>query len=371
MTSVFQRPVSSQALLAIIKRLWKSWREQANGLVPKRIRSLFLERPNAILVLSDAKPRALARLFVGDKLVGQSSKPVWSAESIDIFANAYGFARGAFDLALEIAPDRCYFRAFEIPQAAEKAAERIALAEIQKKTAFDLHEIVHAWKIAARGEKLTLAQMALARSALSDAAKQMGLSVELADSILVRHPEFGDFEARLRAAKTGAQAPIARIRRLAYAAVVSFAAAFVILLAKQQIELNRLASQISEAQDKVRVVRRKTERLVRRRNAVQSAIRRKAHRIALLQAWEEVARLLPNDSWLDEFRIAEDRTGKRVATLSGYSKSAAGLVQVFGHSTIFSDASLAGPITPDPRRRRERFILQASLKHVAGATPAQ
>jgi hypothetical protein len=50
---------------------------------------------------------------------------------------------------------------------------------------------------------------------------------------------------------------------------------------------------------------------------------------------------------------------------TGFSAAAASLVPLIDQSVIFSEASLAGPISVDQAENRERFVIQATVGKTA------
>ena len=70
----------------------------------------------------------------------------------------------------------------------------------------------------------------------------------------------------------------------------------------------------------------------------------------------ELARLVPDDSWLSYVRY---KGGK--ITVSGFSKSAADLISILEAGDMFSGVKFSAPLVRDPRLGVERFTLQLDL----------
>lgn len=77
----------------------------------------------------------------------------------------------------------------------------------------------------------------------------------------------------------------------------------------------------------------------------------------LLVVWDELSRVLPDDTFLSEVRISAGRI-----TISGYSSQAAHLVRIIDQSPIFSGATLVAAITPDPNEGKDRFRIAFHLR---------
>jgi Tfp pilus assembly protein PilN len=73
--------------------------------------------------------------------------------------------------------------------------------------------------------------------------------------------------------------------------------------------------------------------------------------------WEELARLLPDSTFLTEIEI-----GSHAVQVSGLSASAPELVRILEGSSLLRDVSFAGPVVLDRAAGKERFTLRATLR---------
>jgi general secretion pathway protein L len=69
-----------------------------------------------------------------------------------------------------------------------------------------------------------------------------------------------------------------------------------------------------------------------------------------LRVWNELSRLLPDQTFLTEFRFVNN-----TATISGFSDDAARLVRLLDSSPLFRGAFLVEAITPDQAEHKDRF----------------
>jgi general secretion pathway protein L len=89
-----------------------------------------------------------------------------------------------------------------------------------------------------------------------------------------------------------------------------------------------------------------------------------------LQVWEELSRILPDDSWVQELRLAQQGQNGHELTITGFSTAAASLVEVLDRSTLLANVALTAPISLDPIEKRERFVLKARIENaVAKGAP--
>jgi general secretion pathway protein L len=66
---------------------------------------------------------------------------------------------------------------------------------------------------------------------------------------------------------------------------------------------------------------------------------------------------LPDSVWLTDLRIEGE-----AVEISGLAKSAAGLLPLIERSAHFVDATLAAPLTLDPREDKERFSVRVRVR---------
>jgi general secretion pathway protein L len=79
--------------------------------------------------------------------------------------------------------------------------------------------------------------------------------------------------------------------------------------------------------------------------------------VGILEVWDELSRILPDHTFLNEVRIADGKVA-----VSGFSSEAAHLVRIIDHSPLFSDAVLAAAITPDATEHKDRFSISFKVR---------
>ncbi|HRO27336.1 MAG TPA: PilN domain-containing protein, partial [Luteimonas sp.] len=91
----------------------------------------------------------------------------------------------------------------------------------------------------------------------------------------------------------------------------------------------------------------------------------RAGRPTMVEVMDELAQRLPDDTYLEKLSVEGDRI-----LLIGLSREASALVGRLQGSPLWSEPALAGALQPDPRTRRDRFTLTATLVTAAAPTPA-
>jgi general secretion pathway protein L len=87
---------------------------------------------------------------------------------------------------------------------------------------------------------------------------------------------------------------------------------------------------------------------------------------SFLRVYDEVADLLPDGTWLEEFSYQ-----RPTAFLTGLSANSATLVQAFESSALVQSARFASPIVTDPQTGAERFRLEVTFKAPGAPAPAE
>ncbi len=88
--------------------------------------------------------------------------------------------------------------------------------------------------------------------------------------------------------------------------------------------------------------------------------------VGVLEIWDELSRILPDQTFLTEARIADGRV-----TISGFSEDAARLVRMIDQSPMFAGASLATAITPDATEHKDRFSIAFKVRGGRTFRPAE
>jgi general secretion pathway protein L len=363
------------ALGSVARRLVRWWWREFVSLWPERLIALLSSQERPLLVIRPGLPH------VSFELIGFPRSPAASEAAVtaDIpaeihrFLSSRGLRQADVDIGLRLSGECLFSRHLLLPLQARDAVDRIVRQDLATKTPFKADDIYHDHLISERpdGERIEVWQWIVRREFVQRAMSSLALSLEV--------PTFVLFEDR------GAPHPAAIIdlnptTRSGPAwhrhtgSILCLAVVLLTLIAgglkywSQQTALDRLDAEIATANSKAQRVRTLIDQLNAQKRALIDLRLRKSQAPGLLDLWEETTRLLPQDTWLTEFRLAEDGgAGGQQVTLIGFSGAAPRLVGIIDGSALFHDAALISPIAFDATEGRERFAMQAKLRAPASA----
>ncbi len=117
-----------------------------------------------------------------------------------------------------------------------------------------------------------------------------------------------------------------------------------------------LEGQLERVSQEAQVAGRLRERLERLEQGAGFLDEKRRDRPLVLSVMAELTRLLPDDTWISDLRIAA-----REVQLSGYSVAATALIPILDGSPLFSNVRFLAPVTQDRLSEREKFQLSAEL----------
>ena len=332
-----------------------NWAEWARG-----------EHSSIVCVLRPSADGVELTLTSGETVVEQVMFPDNSAtlSRVDeVLSRHKGANRAKLALALE--PASFFTRRFDVPTVALTRVADIARAEIERKTPFRLAEIYFSHAIEQstdRAGQATIVQTIVKKALVEDAASASGLSIEQFDCLVGLWSEGDDLvPVSLKdEPKSGAWAP-SLAAGLGLSAVLMLGVAFGLAAWGQTEAAARYAAMLAQAKTRLAAATTGADR-VKQELAVAARLREMKTQARFLDIWEELTRVLPNDSWLSDLQFTDSASGARTLNISGYSRAAAELVGAFDRSPMFEKTALTAAITPEPGERRERFSLQTTIR---------
>ncbi len=262
-------------------------------------------------------------------------------------------------------------RRLSLPSAAAERLQDVVRFELDRQTPFTAAEACFDARIVGRREdgQLDVELVVVPRPAFDAGLAALGaLSGQMAGADVAGADGLPRGVNLLpEAARPAPQAP-RRGLHLALAAVALAATVLGmwLLLDNRRNAADAFAEAIEARAEQARQAATRRQQLVDLAAGITALNRARAARPTTLEVMDEVARRLPDNTYLEKLSVEGDRL-----TLIGYSPEASGLVARLQGAALWRNPALSGALQPDPRTRLDRFTLTAELVGQAqAAAPA-
>lgn len=366
--------LTAEEIRRALERAASWWVAELLALAPDRLAHLWTARGEyRLLVLPGGATTDLQLWRDGRLVVSRPAAPADAAAGVlDGFLAGMALSRSRVPIWLRLPPDRFFARSFDIPAEFRGEAARLGAIEIERKTPFGLDDIFCDLYLEplAGGAKLRVHQWIIKRAYVEEAIADGGF--DLADfagvaAAVAASETPGSPAISLRSGKRMARSSTRAVAFLALCAASLALLCFATTVWRQQGELERLDGEIAATRKTALDVRARAQLISRQQDSLTQLYEYRQTFPPFVAIWEEVSRILPQDSWLTDLRMTEAKPNERSVSMEGFSAASAGLVGILDQSTLFAQTSLTAPIAPDPIERRERFALQARLKQASTA----
>lgn len=350
------------------------WLRSLAAWLPVRARDLFGLSPQRLL-LEPAGEGLRLSLWRGDgvRMLADIPVPPGEAGAGDPLARLLSPAMARVPRWLLLPATAVLRRRLSLPAAAGERLREVLGFEIDRQTPFTAADVRYdARLLGARGEQIEVELVVVPRATLDAALAALGPLAQTLAGVDVADAGGAPLGVNLAEDGTrGRRDDPARGRNLVLVlvALLALLAGMWQLLANREAAAEFFAGQVELEAERARAAsleRRQLVDLVEGGAFLRAA---RAGRPAMVEVMDELARRLPDDTYLEKLSIEGDRI-----LLIGLSREASGLVARLQGSPLWSEPTLAGALQPDPRTRMDRFTLTATLNVVAppgGAEGAQ
>lgn len=363
----------------LASRFLRWWLGELSAMVPVKMRPAGLAAENFIFVRFDATEAVLSRLD-GGQMRHINSVPLLTTD-LATQRQAFRLAleqteAGQNDLAVLLPPASVLRKSLTLPLATEENLRQVLEFQMEEHTPFTASQVYFGHRVITRNferGQLAVEFVATPRGSVDDAVKTLtswGATVRavVAEETLGQAPLLNLLPAASGKAPTvllqGVNPWLAGLL-----IVLALAAMAAPVLVKRQavvqllpwLDKGRAAAEATDA------LRRDLETRVDEHNFL---LEKRQQLPPVIMALEELTRILPDDTWVQQLDIK----GKELQ-IQGETASSVRLIGLFEQSTIFHDASFRSSLTKGQGSGAERYQLALQLLPMAekpgsGAAPA-
>ncbi|MFZ3321595.1 MAG: pilus assembly protein PilM [Usitatibacter sp.] len=348
---------------------WRWWIGELRQIAPERFamfgdgdRAPMLAVRDGEAAVIDSRPMtAVQRAAIGSLDDAQRKAAVRS------LLERNGELRGRARVAL--GPDEALVRRVTMPAATEENLRQVLEFEMDRLTPFRADEVYFDYRVVSRdvaAGQLGL-QLAVARREAVDARvrelKDLGVSVQ---GVAIREDAghagtpLDLLPSEQRSERGSSSERLVQRIVVGTVLVLLFVALVYPVYRKREtfIELNPLVNQARQEAEKTDALARDLERQVGDYNYL---LARKHGTLPVLAYLEEVSKLLPDTTWVQQFDVKT--TGKsREVTISGETASASRLIEILEGSTLLQNAAFRGTVNRGSQAGTERFLITAEVR---------
>jgi general secretion pathway protein L len=359
---------SGPTLLAPVVRFFAWWRRELAALIPPVLRASE-RRQRLVLNVSGRRANLTLETASGVRLLDEFSL---EPEEATALIRRHAKREAKAERVLRLGGQSGLRRRVELPEATEENLGEVLAFEMDRFTPFQAEDVYFSYRVVGRDSEAERIEVEL------DVAPRFAV-----DPILEIFAKAGVRPQRVEVANKGTEGgrrpnlmpelavqPGARWR----AQVVAVLALIFIALAATAayLPLQQKREQLASLEEELADYRARAEEADRLREQLETLqaqqsylVKKRAAMPLAVVLLREVTELLPDDTWLVSFSVADEDL-----TLSGYAPRATALISVLESSPYFEGIEFAAPVTLDPRTNQERFTLRGRIVQLQ-APPAE
>jgi len=347
---------------------WRWWSGELLQLVPERFailgggdRAPVLALRDAEAVVIDSRGSVVARAKIAS--LDEAGRKAAVRSLLEGAGELRGRARA------QLGPDEALVRRVSMPAATEENLRQVLEFEMDRLTPFKADEVYFDYRVVSRDAaagQIQL-QLAVARREVVDARvrglKDLGVNVQ---GVAVREDAshagspFDLLPSEQRGERESSRERLAQ--RLAIGAVLLllFVALVFPVYQKREtfIALNPLVNEARKKAEDTDAISRELERQVADYNFL---LARKHGTPPALAVVEELSRLLPDNTWIQQLDVKN--VGKvREVQISGETASSSKLIEILEGSALLQNAAFRGTVTRGQTPGTERFLIAAEVR---------
>ncbi len=350
---------------------WRWWWGEISALIPERFAAMrgggahspLVSLGSGELVLREARGAARANETVGLA----SPDDVQRRAAVRALLERAGETRGRARIAL--APGEALVRRATMPAATEENLGQVLGFEMDRLTPFKPEEVYFDYRVVSRNPAAgqIVVQIAVARRELIDERladlRSLGISaqgVAVSDDAGTGSSSFNLLPQGQPGERETSGEGMIQYSLVGLVALLLVAALLLPAWQRRQaiIDLHPQLSKSKQEAEAAAAIEREVERQVADHNFVTAKKQAVYPALAIV---EEVTRLLPDNTWVQQFDV---KTGGKVreVQISGETPSSSKLIEVLEQSTLMKNAAPRGTVVRGATPNTERFVIAAEVR---------
>ena len=350
-----------------IAAFWRWWTGELVAAMPERLAAMrgaarvpvvSLENEDLILV----EPRNLAGPDA--RVALQTLEPGRRRAAVTAMLERSGESRARARLVL--APGEALVRRTTLPAATEENLRQVLAFEMDRLTPFRVDDVYFDDRVLARDAAAgTISVLvAVARREIVDARiaslRALGVNVQgvtVRDDLAAGPASLELMPSEQRGARESRQERMTRMG-LAWLALILFIALLAVPIWRKREAVIALQPQLARAEAEAKstdTVAKEVERLVADYNFL---LGRKYASYPALAYLEDLSRLLPDNTWLQQMDLKQVGRNREV-TITGETPSSSKLIEILQQSKVLQNARTSGTVTRGSVPGTERFMITA------------
>ena len=350
------------SVLSRLRAFWRWWTRALAGWLPERVRDLLGLTPRRLLLRLDVQDIAL-ELQRGDMAMASGTVALADVQAAvaDPLAGLLTQRVAVVPRWLLLPEGSALRRPMTLPAAAAERLREVLAFEIDRQTPFAADDVRHdARLLARRGDgQIDVELVVVPKAALERELAALGPLAKTLAGVDVATADGGALGVNLLASDAqGRREDPWRGRNLilVLVAVAALMAGLWQMLSNRRAAADLFAQQVEQEVGRARGAAAQQRNLLDLVEGTQFLQQVRAGRPTMVEVIDELARRLPDNTFLDKLSIEGDRI-----LLIGYSSETSALVKQLEGSALWRNAALTGALQPDPRTRKDRFTLTAEL----------
>ena len=354
------------------RRFWRWWTGELRACVPA-----FLSRAvNRMRVLPLVVPEPIGfTLYRFDGATWQrvakttGETPEASASALGAMLRKAGVKR--FSLALN--PGQYLSKIIHLPQAAEDNLRNALRYELDRHTPFKPEDVSFDCCVVGRNNaarEIDVRMVIAPKTTISHAVESVAASGVLVAAVQPALPDAASLPINLLPHEENGSSPMQRIVRWAPWMLLAGLAgvALVLPIHQKRAQVIELQPQVNIAAQQAQAADALHQQLDRAQGEYNFLLQKRYSTPTSLQLLHEVTRILPDDTWLQNFELRSTSKGRELQ-LQGETGVAGKMIELFEQSALLTGATFKSPMTQAPGSQGSRFHLGMEVKEAAPPSP--